>query len=467
MAHEHGGNLPYKAKSTISRYGMLTGGQRVAVSVSGGPDSVALLLFLVDIASEMDLTLSVFHLDHMFRGDESAGDARFVRELAERLGLPAEVIAVDVRTLSQGSHRSPQDAARAIRLDRLLDYADRWGADRVAVGHTADDQVETFLMRMIQGAGLTGLAGIGPVSGKIIRPLIKVWRYEIDLYLRMKDTTARVDSSNIQVDYLRNRVRHNLIPCIVSEFGEATRDVILREVETLALDRELFQQMAREAFDQIARLEDGRYRIDREKLKSLSPSLQHGVIREAWARLMVGEPMLSSQHVADVMARIVDGSSGAVIDLPRGSTAEREYDEVIIGLKEPEAETLVSQVLQVPGEVRLPSGEVLEARVVEASQAVFDGDPDTEFAKPDLVLPLEVRGPRAGDRFRPLGSPYQRKLKDYFIDEKVPRRERAVAPLVLEGGHIVWVAGHRLDDRYKLRESDETAVMLRLRQQGE
>jgi tRNA(Ile)-lysidine synthase len=467
MAHQRGGDLEGKARSTIQRLSMLNGGERVVVSVSGGPDSVALLLFLADIADEMDLSLAVFHLDHMFRGEESRQDAAFVRELADRLGLPAEVIAIDVHAESEGSHRSPQDAARFVRLERLFDYADRLGANRVAVGHTADDQVETFLMRMVQGAGLTGLAGIGAESGMVIRPLIEVWRHEIEQYLRERGVTARIDSSNLDVGYLRNRVRHNLVPYIVSEFGEATREVILRQVELLARDREMFQQMARRATDEVARFDDGRFRIDREGLKSLDPSLRYGVIREAWMRLMPGEPMLSSRHIADVMDRIVDGSSGAGIDLPHGMVAEREYGEVIIGCREPGGVILQRQALDVPGQARPGGGVLIEASRVERGDVVFDEEANTEYVRPDLKLPLEVRGPTPGDRFQPIGLPYQRKLKDYFIDVKLPRRERPVVPLVLEDCQVVWVAGHRLDDRYKLRPGDKEAIMLRLRREGE
>jgi len=467
MAHEHGGDLAGKAIATIERHGMLSGGERVVVSVSGGPDSVALLHFLVDIAPGMDLILAVFHLDHMLRGDESAEDAEFVRELAQGLGLPARVVAVDVKKETEGSGRSPQDAARIVRLERLLDFADEWGADRVAVGHTADDQVETFLMRVVQGAGLTGLASIGAVSGKVIRPLIEVWRYEIDEYLRSKDAAARLDRSNLELTYLRNRVRLKLLPCFISEFGDVIKEVILREVESLGMDREFFQEAAARALEEAGTVEAGQVSIDREKLIVMSPSLQRGVIREAWGRLLPGEPMLSWQHVVDIVDKVVSGSSGAAIDLPRSSVAEREYDEVVIRCTEPATEEMAPAALEVPGVVRLPWGPVIEAELVDAEEVAFEDDPSVEYTRADVMLPLEVRMPRPGDRFRPLGSPYQRKLKDLFIDMKVPRRRRRRVPLVLEDGHVVWVAGLRLDDRYKLRSSDTRAIKLRVHREGE
>lgn len=464
MSHTGGGDLSGKARATVARYSMLEEGQRVVVSVSGGPDSVALLLFLADLAPGMSLTLSVFHLDHMLRGTESAADAEFVRLLAENLGLPAEVTSAEAGAAAGGSRRSPQDAYREIRTGKLLAWADRWGADRVAVGHTADDQVETFLMRMVQGAGLTGLAGIPPVAGPLIRPLIEVWRHEVEAFLRLKGVTARTDRTNLEDDYLRNRIRHQLLPCIVSGFGEATKAVILREVESLAWDREMFFALARRAFEEVARLEGGTCRIDLRALSAVSLSMRRGVVREAWARLRPGEPMLSWRHVRDILTKVAGGASGASIDLPGGMRAEREYGDLLVG-PAPAPALLEPRRLEVPGRLRLDGRTVLEAERVPPSEVVYGGDPDTEYARPDLSTTLEVRGTRPGDRFRPLGSPYQKKLKDFFIDEKVPRRERPTVPLVLEAGRIVWVAGYRLDDRFKLRPGDDGAVRLRLRRE--
>ncbi len=454
--------LPGKAISSIRRHGMLSGGERVVVSVSGGPDSVALLLFLSEIAPGMNLTLAVFHIDHMLRGEESRSDAAFVKELAEKLGLESRVVAVDVRKEMEGNRRSPQDAARAVRSERLLDFAAEWGADRVAVGHTADDQVETFLMRVVQGAGLTGLASINAVSGVIVRPLIEVWRREIEEYLNVRGADSRLDRSNLTPAYLRNRIRLKLLPCLVSEFGDAVKDVILREVESLSEDREFFTCLARDAFDQAAISGKAQVRIDRERFMSMALSLQRGVIRESWARLAPGAPMLAWQHVADIIDKVVLGKSGSAIDLPLGLVAQREYDEIIIRRKAPERERMPPASLAIPGVVRLPHGPVIEATCVSTDEVTFSDDLSVEFVRGDLERLLEVRTPRPGDRFQPLGFPHEKKLKNFFIDAKVPRRERLTVPIVLDEGRVVWVAGLRLDDRYKLRSTDRRAIMLRL-----
>lgn len=461
--HEHGGDLRGKAIRTIERYGMLRGGERIVASVSGGPDSVALLHFLIEIATGMDLTLSVFHLDHMIRGTASARDAEFVKALADEAGLPSRVVALDVANEPSARGQSPQEAARTIRLERLLDYAEEWRADRVATGHTADDQVETFLMRVVQGAGLTGLAGIPPVSGPLIRPLIEVWRFEVEDFLAARGAESRLDRTNLEATYLRNRVRLKLVPILVAEFGEPVKEVILREVETLATDREYFEDLASAELERIARVDEEQVTIDREELLAMPPSMQRGVIRQAWNRLLPDAAMLSWQHVSDIMNKVVAGNTGAVIDLPAGSVAEREYDDVIIRWRSSESELAAPLTLEVDGSAELPWGEVVTADYVEASEASFSGDPDIEYARGDIKTPLTVRTYQPGDRFRPLGAAYQRKLKDFFMDMKLPRRQRRRVPLVLEGDRIVWVAGLRLDERYRLRPTDERALRLRLR----
>lgn len=463
-------SLEETALSTINRYNMLAGGERVAVSVSGGPDSVALLLFLHGIAEEMRLDLHVFHLDHMIRGAESEEDARFTRELAEGLGLPSRLLAVDVRARTAGGGRSPQDAARRVRLEALRRFAVEISADRVATGHTADDQVETFLMRVVQGAGLAGLGGIPPVSGPFIRPLIGTWRAQVEEYCARKGVSPRVDSSNVDTSYLRNHVRASLVPFMTAEFGSSVKEVILREVESLAADREFVAEQAAQSFALTASERGDELRIDIPRLASLPNALQRAVVREAWARMMPGEPSLGWRHVMDVLEKLARGRTGASLDLPGDLKAEREYAEIVFrpaGGDTP-VEPGGSADLDVPGTARAPgSTVVIEASMVDRRDVHLSEDPREEYVRPDVELPLEVRTPRPGDRFQPLGSPGTRKLKDFFIDIKLPRRQRRCCPVVLSGGRIVWVAGMRLDERFRLRPSDSRAVKLIMRAAGE
>ncbi|MBU4193379.1 MAG: tRNA lysidine(34) synthetase TilS [Actinobacteria bacterium] len=461
------GGLEGKALQTIKRHRMLSPGDRVVVSVSGGADSVALLLFLSGLSGKIPLDLHVFHLDHMLRGPQSAGDAEFTGSLADELGLPARLEAVDVPDVTRDWDRSPEDAARMVRIGRLLDYAREVEADRVAAGHTADDQVETFLMRVVQGAGITGLGGIPPVSGLTVRPLIDVWRWEVEEYCSRMNVVPRQDSSNLDRRYLRNRVRLDLIPYLVGEYGPGVKDVILREVEALGVDREFIGRQVEEAFDRTADVREGEARIEIEALTALPASLGRGVVREAWARLMPLESNLSWRHVADILEKVVGGATGARLDLPRRAEVEREYGHLVLrtaGGRESGGESGEDDAVQsvpVPGKVRLAgAGMTLEASFVDAGEVELDEGPLVEFVRADLVFPLTVRAPRPGERFHPLGSPGSRKVSDFLIDRKVPRRMRRKCRLVLSGGEVVWVAGYRLDERFRLRPTDSMAVRL-------
>ena len=498
------GGLRGKALDTIKRYRMLSPGDRVVVGVSGGADSVALLLFLSGLSGTIPLDLHVFHLDHMLRGPESAGDAEFTGCLAEELGFPARLEAVDVREVTSDWGRSPEDAARMVRIGRLLDYAREVEADAVASGHTADDQVETFLMRVIQGAGLTGLGGISPVSGLIVRPLINVWRWEVEEYCSRMNVVPRRDSSNLDRKYLRNRVRLDLIPYLVDKYGSGVKEVIWREVESLAVDREFLEGQVADAFDRAAEVGGGEVRIKIEALMSLPESLRRGIVRKGWARLMPFESNLSWRHIADILEKVAGGATGARLDLPRRVEVEREYGHLILRAASPLSppslpssapsprwgegrdggsrgsggkagmgglpggedrdgganDDVVIQV-PVPGRARLPgAGMTLQASFVGAGEVELDQGPLVEFVRSDLALPLEVRAPRPGERFHPLGSPGSRKVSDFLIDIKVPRRRRRECRLVLSGGEVVWLAGYRLDERFRLHPTDSKALRL-------
>ena len=468
------GGLRGKALQNIKRYRMLSPGDRVVVGVSGGADSVALLLFLSGLSGTIPLDIHVFHLDHMLRGPESAGDAEFTGCLAEELGVPARLEAVDVREVTSDWGRSPEDAARMVRIGRLLDYAREVEADAVAYGHTADDQVETFLMRVTQGAGLTGLGGISPVSGLIVRPLINVWRWEVEEYCSKMNVVPRRDSSNLDRRYLRNRIRLDLIPYLVDEYGSGVKAVIWREVESLAVDREFIERQIADAFDRAAEVGGEEVRIKIEVLMSLPESLRRGIVRKGWARLMPFESNLSWQHIADILEKVAGGATGARLDLPRRVEVEREYGHLVLrsppvsplagegrdGGVEPGEDDVVLSV-PVPGRARLPgAGMTLEASFVDAGEVELDQGPLVEFVRSDLAIPLEVRAPRPGERFHPLGSPGSRKVSDFLIDIKVPRRRRRECRLVLSGGEVVWLAGYRLDERFRLYPTDNKALRL-------
>src|SRR5450759_961228 len=226
-------------------------------------------------------------------------------------------------------------------------------------------------------------------------------------------------------------------------------------------------EQAAQAFDLVGTVADDEVRLNIPRLRSLPPALQRGAVREAWSRAAPRSPSLSWQHVLDVMEKMVGGRTGARLDLPGSLIVEREYDDIVFKPLDNEAECHPVQ-LTVPGVVALPwAGVVIEARRVGRDVVTLGDEPNVEYMTPELKLPLEVRAPRPGDRFKPLGSPGTRKLTDFFIDAKLPRSLRKRCPLVLSCGEIAWVAGMRLDERFRLRNEESEAVMLLMRPAGE
>jgi len=453
--------LEKKALKTISEYSIFERGERVIVAVSGGPDSTALLLFLHSKASMLGIELAVFHLDHMLRGGESRQDALFVEEFASRLGIEFILERRDVgAAIKSGS--SPEDVARRIRLDLLHECAKRVGAGKIALGHTADDQVETFLMRAFKGAGLDGLASMKAVSGKIVRPLIRVWRSEVEDYLKVKCVKPRYDSSNLDVTFLRNRIRGRIIPYLEGEFGPSFKETILREIEALSADRDYMTERTLEAFGRNASVSGDTVRISADSFMKEHEAIKRRILRDAWHHVAPDSPPLLWAHVRDILDKVFHGETGARVELPEGILVEREYNEVVFRKKEI-CVSPTSVFLDEPGSVEVPGTDaVIDASIVELDRIRIGKERNTEYVRKDTSFPLEIRPVKPGDSFRPLGAPGMKKVSQFLIDAKVPKSERKKVRILLSGGDIVWVVGMRLDERFKLEPGDKEALRLRV-----
>ncbi|MBI1734974.1 MAG: tRNA lysidine(34) synthetase TilS [Candidatus Rokubacteria bacterium] len=426
-------NVLDRVRDTIRRHAMLAGGERVLVAVSGGADSVALLHALQALAPELRLRLHVLHVDHRLRPD-SGRDAAFVTALGARLGVETAVAAVDVAAAG-----SPEEAARHARYAALEAHAARIGATRIAVGHTADDQAETVLMRLLEGTGPRGLAGIPPVRGRIVRPLIELRRADVVETLRAAGETWIEDPSNEDRRFVRNRIRHDVLPAL----ARATPDVVAALCRTARLARETVDALERAAaieLERVAVAGADEITLPLGRLRELPRPLAAEVLRQAAARLGGGAPLRAWAHrglrriVADPPPRRPFRLGRVRIDVGSG--------RVRLGSAAPAA--VAARALVVPGTTALPEVEqALAARVVDAGGYVVPRDTArVAFDADRLEGPLAVRARRRGDRFAPFGSP-ERRLKEFLIHAKVPRWRRDALPLVTVADDIVWVAGVR------------------------
>jgi tRNA(Ile)-lysidine synthase len=432
-------------RATIRRHAMLTGGETVLVAVSGGADSVALLHVLTKLAPDLSLRVHVLHVDHGLRPDSSR-DAEFVRDLAARLSVPTEVARVTVPRRG-----SLEAAARGARYAALEAHAERLGAHRIALGHTADDQAETVLMRMLGGAGVRGLAGIPAVRGHIIRPLLEVRRSELVAALQAAGLPWVEDPSNRDPKFLRNRIRHDLLPRLGAAYSA---DVVttLNRVSRLCRETvEAIERVARRELERLASSSDGAIVLPHATLAELPRQLAAEVLRQAAMRLGArsgAAPLRAWAHRG--LARILASPPPRRPFRLGGVSVEVSSGRVRLGRTPVRA--LPTRELTVPGMVPLPEiGRVLEARVATATgYEIPRARHRVAFDAALLPSRLTVRARQRGDRFAPFAAG-ERRLKSLLIDEKIPRWERARLPIVEGGGRILWIAG--------VRRSREAPVM--------
>ena len=483
-------SLSARVLDTLHRHALLREGERVLVAVSGGADSVALLWLLRELAANGSLEVAgVAHLNHQLRGADADGDEAFCAALAARAGLPFILERADVAALARAQKRSVEDAARVARYAFFERAADSVRAGVIAVAHTREDQAETFLLRLIRGAGTRGLAAIRPRAGRVIRPLLEIERAALRDYLAAHGETFREDATNADVGIPRNRVRHELIPYLRSHFSPAIRDVLARSAELARQDEEFLSAEAIKLAERIV-LRDVTTRLDVSELMGAPRALSSRVVHAALQRL-AGPKSIHFDHVERVLALAAGETEGSV-SLP-GQSAVRVGNEIRLrpgrGLAHRSASRKGSRgergggtefafSLSIPGEVRLgPPGQAGLAVAAELLPSGM-GDPgrprrwegrgaEVGVAADALALPLGVRSRRPGDRFRPLGAPGRRKLQDFLVDRKVAREERDTVPLVVDGlDRIVWVVGQSVAEDFRVTEASRAVILLKVRHLG-
>ncbi len=440
-----------EVRSTIDRHAMVAHGERILVAVSGGVDSVVLLDVLSELRKELGIELVTAHLDHGLR-PESPDDASLVRALACRMGLPFEVGALEPGW--EGQERGGLQArAREARYLFLDSAASRMDAGKIALGHNADDQAETVLMRLFRGAGLRGLAGIPPVrGGRYIRPLIETPRSAITQYAATRGLSFVEDSSNRDRRFLRARVRHELLPWIENKINPRARTNLTALAEMLRVDADYIEGKAEEAFGRVVQERDhGRISLSVVGLTEMHEAIRPRVIRAALEASGGNPDRLGREQVREIIKMIMRPGRSRELSLPGGLVATVSYGTLTLGPQRAKPQDHFDETLAVPGTTRfdrqgctarcliLSQGEA-GARPLPAGAARFDLD--------RLPGPLRVRGRRPGDSFRPVGLGGTKKVKDYLIDLKIPRFQRGSIPLLVSSEKILWVVPHRLDERF-------------------
>lgn len=447
-----------KIKETIKKYRMLSPGDRVLVAVSGGPDSVCLLSVLQALAKEFDLALQVAHLDHMFRGKESADEALFVANLAKKLGIPATLEQIDVPAFCRERGLSSQEGAREVRYAFLQRIAEKKGSCRIALGHTSDDQAETVIMRLLRGAGTSGLSAIPPVRDSIIRPLINITRDEVMRSLEETGLAYVMDPSNFKPVYTRNRVRLEIMP-VLKRFNPRIVETLAAEAGLLRDEDEAIDRHCAALADSILVRKENDLFIKRAGFNILPPAFKRRLLKKASDLAGVKSSGLSLDQIDEAIAFMAGARTGRTMNLPYGLTLGREYDTFFMRPGSGTIEFCIQLV--VPGLTAISElGFAVEAGIQDTILGVAGGLEETPSSDNyvwqalfdyDKIGPLlTLRSRRSGDWFCPTGmGGKSKKIQDYFVDEKVPRRKRDIIPLLCSGEDILWVVGMRTDERFQ------------------
>jgi tRNA(Ile)-lysidine synthase len=481
-------NHPFirSVEKTIHQFGMLQPGDTILVAVSGGPDSVALLHALTALQSKLDFQLAVAHLNHGLRPKTAASDADFVAVLCQKQGLRCHQKAIDLNTDQNSPRSSPEARARQARYDFFGTIARENSYTKIATGHHANDNAELILMNLFRGSGSLGLAGIPPVRGqRIIRPLLHQTRQQILNFLETFKLEFVQDETNRDIRFLRNRIRHELLPDLLQEYNPNLVDTLNRTADVLRVEQEFIRQSAQQALDRMTMKQDTALHLSISSLQQLHLALQRRIIRLAIGKLKGDLRKVTFRHIDSVLQLCHQGLTGQRVSLPDGILVQRYPQDVVRLVKRPlrsrklasdgEADAIPLYKVSLPTtDFRIQHNEIKALSITLTCQHVTTesvGDPsyagqNTAFFDMDqLTSPLDLRPILPGDRFRPLGLMGTQKVKDFLINTKIPRDERRRILVLLNQDHIIWILGHRIDDRVKITQQTKNVLKIEISHQ--
>jgi tRNA(Ile)-lysidine synthase len=455
-------DLPQWVGRYVRQENLFASGKRVLVAVSGGPDSVALLNLLHRLQSDLGLNLGVAHFDHGLRGRQSWEEAGFVAALARSLSLPWHPGQGDTRELARRERVSLQMAARRLRHRFLKETCRGHGYQKLALGHTADDQVELFFLRLLRGAGPEGLRGMLPATPEgLIRPLLAVSKGVILDWLHQENLPYRQDPSNLKRDYLRNRVRLDLLPQL-QNYNPRLPEAVWRAQALLQEEESLLAPTVSQALAAVGEAwGPDFYRLSLPKFSGLALALQKLVLRSILHKFLEEYP-LSAVQVAAVLDLAQAGKSGGQISLGTCRVA-RAGGELHIFSRLPAPPREGGVLPSSPGRFEAGGWNWHLTSRSYLPESPLPREPHIAWLDQDQVrFPLEIRYFQPGDRFWGTGAPGPKKLQDFLVDRKIPRWLRPYLPLVVSGDRIVWVAGLRVAEEAKLTAGSRNLLEMQL-----
>lgn len=461
-----------KVLETIKKYNMLKKGEKVIVGVSGGPDSMCLLHLLTEIRGEFDLNLVAAHVNHSIRGQDADDDAEYVRNFCMENDIEFAYIKVDVRKIAAEGNSSEETAGRDVRYQFFEKLKRDFNADKIAIAHNLNDQAETVLMRILRGTGLEGLAGIKPVRDKVyIRPLLFCSRGEIEEYCRIHNLHPRMDKTNYESVYIRNKVRLELIPYIEKNFNRDIINTLSRLAQNAEVDSEYLQMETENKYKKYCVHKDYKVIISKEAF-SEHEAIVTRIIRQALKNISGELKNIERQHIFQII-NLQRTGTGRKLMFPNNISVFNNYGDLHIFIESKIPETNIGFYEDNKREYKLSIGtnsineiglkvtaEICSAQDTNAGR---NKDPYTayfDYEKINGDITLRFRKP--GDKFKPLGVNGTKKIKDIFIDLKIPRELRDKIPLICFGGEIAWITGYKMGSTFKIDKNTKEILKIKV-----
>ena len=448
--------------ATIKKNNMIKSGDTVIIGVSGGADSLCLLHVLSTLKNELNIKLFAAHLNHQFRGIEADMDAEFVEQTCTAWDIPHLIRSVDVSAYAKEQGLSSEEAGREIRYKLFNEVKDAINGNKIAVAQNLNDNVETILMRLIRGTGLEGLKGIDAVRDDIIRPLLDQDRQSIEEYCKQNNLEPRIDKTNLQPIYLRNKIRLELIPYLKQRFNPSINEAIIRLGQVVREENHYLEQQTYELLNKLGEIKDSSIVIKTESLKKLHPAMQKRLLRKAVESIADTLNGFEYKHFQGIV-ELFDKSTGAAIELPKDLRAYISYENLIICKKIENTDKKCYYKLKYDYDNFIDEiNEMLRVKLINIKElSTVPKSFNTVYIDADKIKhDIVVRSREQGDVFSPIGLKGSKKLKDYFIDKKIPREKRDQVMLLADGDEIVWILGSVISEKYKITSITQNVIVL-------
>lgn len=438
----------------IKTYNLLEKNDTIIIGASGGPDSQFLVYLFNQIKEEYNLKIILAHLNHLHR-KEASNDENLLISTGEKLGLEVKVKRASMDEFAKNNKISAEDAGRRLRYDFFYNLADKYDDAKIAVAHNMNDQAETMLFRMIRGTGLDGLSAMDYKNGKIIRPILSFEKSEILKYLDENNIEYAIDATNLENDYSRNYIRNEIFPRL-SEINYNAISNFFNLSNNIKNDLEIIDEIIEEIYKDIT-ISEGAYRIkfDRKKFELISDAKKSRVLRIAISKLKGNIKDFSRININKFLSlEKLETGKKIIKDDIIFTKNYKSYDlELIVGKKDSPSICKISLNEEIIFNGKnIKTSKVSEKTNKSKNVGYFDMD--------KLLFPLFIRTRKNGDRFYPLGMKHSKKLKDFFIDEKVDKNTRDEVPLILSDNKIIWVAGYRISEEFKVDKGTKNILKI-------